>query len=116
MPWYSARHQLSIFLRCAVLVCFHGSSLAFLLLWFFSLVALTLSLTRVSAYNLALRTGALINSDSGLLVYAYMPPGGVLHGPLAYVVTTFSRTLTVCPPHMRTRHPNMYRGQGADTE
>lgn len=55
---------------------------------------------RVSAYNLALRAGALINSDSGLLVYACVLPGGVLHGPSAYVITTFSRTLTVCP---RTR-------------
>lgn len=71
---------------------------------------------RVSAYNLALRAGALINSDSGLLVYACVLPGGVLHGPSAYVITTFSRTLIVCPPHTRTRHPNMYRGQEAYTE
>lgn len=51
-----------------------------------------------SAYNLALRAGALINSGSGSLVYVCMLPDGALHGPPAYVLTTFSRTLTVYAP------------------
>lgn len=74
---------------------------------------------RVSAYNLALRAGALINSDSGLLVYAYLLPGGVLHSPPAYVMTdeTYILVHVDCmPPHTRTRYPNMYRSQEAYTE
>lgn len=57
---------------------------------------------RVSAYNLALRAGALINTTSGLLVYLHvcMLPYGALHGPPSHVIIIFSYTLTVCP---RTR-------------
>lgn len=54
---------------------------------------------RVFAYGLALR--------AGLLIYACMLHGGPLHGPTIYVVTTFSRTLTLCPPahaHATSEH------------